>query len=298
METNSNTTVETPEIEKTPAAAQYETAKQALVENLPKAKNFKLPENYTSVEDYADALLAAQKGFTQARQELAEYKKKVEEFQKNKLTTEPIPDVTEEDALKILPKKPPQPQPSATATQEDWDRWGTVLTENDYNLPDEVRTEIKAKVIGITDASIDNYIQGLKAQESMKFAQAAKVVGGDTVLREILGWAAEIMDEATAKQTERDLKGPNGRFILLGLKAQYEQAKLAKAAQATSKPPPPPKVNPSTVNQSGEKPQPFSSVNEQSAFIADPRYGQDPNFRRWVDNRILATRNYGFGRTV
>lgn len=281
-------------------AKEYETARDALVANLPKSKDFVLPSNYKTVEDYADALLSAQKGFTQARQELAAFKKTQEAAAAKAAAPAPNELAKEGDELSIPVSKPPEiPKSGQPVTQEDWDRWSEVIVESGYELHDNIKTEIKARIPGITDAVISQYVNGLKANESLKFGEAAQLVGGRETLTKILSWAAGVMTKDEAARVSRDLKGPNGNFLLLGLKTQYEQTQAAEAAKAAQKPTRPPAASPSVATaKGGNQLQPFSSTFEQSVALSNPLYGQDPGFRNMVDQRILLSRIHGFGKQI
>ncbi len=281
--------------ELSPEAAQLDIARKTMIDGLVKS-NFQIPQNYKTVEDYVDGLFNAQKGFTQARQELAKYKAQVEAA-KNAPAKAPDPSeiATLEDDLVIKPKETPK-VPDTAVTDADWERWGEAIEDSNFVIPDAIKIEIKTRMPYITEAAMSNFIAGLKAQNALKFGAAANAVGGADTLKAILKWAADTMTEDKARQTSKDLKGPNGEYVLLGLKAKYDLAMAQQAPKVNqNKPPQPPKVNP--VRTAGiEDVPPFSSVFEQSAAIANPLYGADPSYRAQVDKRILATRAKGFPR--
>ncbi len=278
--------------ELSPEAAQLDLARKTMIDGLTKS-NFQLPPNYKTVDAYVDSLFNAQKNMTQARQELAAYKQRQEAAASAPPKT-PDPSMVTDmgNDLVIKPKETPK-VPNTEVTDADWERWGEVIEDSNFNIPDEVRIEIKTRMPYITEAAMKNFVEGLRAQNALKWGAAANAVGGPDVLKAVIKWASETMDEATAKATTRDLKGPNGKYVLLGLKAEYDQAQAAKAAAKATKPSAPPKVNP--VRTAGiEEVIPFSSIAEQNAFLQHPAYAADAAYRNNVDKRIIATFQKGF----
>jgi hypothetical protein len=255
----------------------------------------KIPPNFKSAEDWFNSLVEARKGFTQARQEIADLKR---QYNQNGVTN---PDYVGDSPAPVQPQKtedlsgipeelsikPPEPKPQAKVTSEDWLRWGSEI-DNTGAVSEATRKEIAEKM-GAEDVIIEQLIQGRKALAKQSWENAASVVGGNDNLKRLFKWAQETKTVEEIDAINKSLRTNAYKNVLLGLQAEY--------GQTTSKPPSQePKPTQNRVNQSQvpNSVQVFTSMQQQQMAIRDPRYRVDPNYRKAVEAMVINTHKFGF----
>lgn len=261
----------------TPEQAQHNTEASAL-EAFSKDQGQALPENFNSWSDYLTSLKEAQKGYTQARQEISDLKKEPEA----PAVAEPEIPIPEE--LQI-PVPEPDPEPStAPVSQTDWDNWNHELIRSGV-FSDTTKNEIKTRT-GIDDTMLERITVTLKAEQREAFTQAAGTIGGPERLAKIFEWAGK-------NKTPAEVEAINASFTAGGLTRDYTLKGLAAEfdASAPTAPAPEPAVsNTASVNTSTTPAtvQPYTKRTEYYAESSDTRMAT-PEYRDYVQARLAAS---------
>ena len=257
-----------------------------------------IPSNFKSSDDWFNSLLEARKGFTQARQEIADLKK---QYNNNGVTNPNYQDspvaqtekVVEADIsgipedLKITPPVPPPPG-SHKASAEDWQRWGKEI-DSSGSVSAATKKEIQEKM-GADEVIVEQLIKGRKALAKQSWDDAASVVGGSDSLKRMFKWAQENLTPEEVAATNRALQTNAYKNVLFGLKSRYEQQNPAKPQSQEPKALQN-RVNPSQVPQSVQV---FNSFAEQQAALRDPRFRTDANFRNAVQSMVVNSSQHGY----
>lgn len=257
-----------------------------------------IPSNFKSSDDWFNSLLEARKGFTQARQEIADLKK---QYNANGVTNPNYQDspvaqtekVVEADIsgipedLKITPPVPPPPG-SHKASAEDWQRWGKEI-DSSGSVSAATKKEIQEKM-GADEVVVEQLIKGRKALAKQSWDDAASVVGGSDNLKRMFKWAQENLTPEEVAATNRALQTNAYKNVLFGLKSRFEQQNPAKPQSQEPKALQN-RVNPSQVPQSVQV---FNSFAEQQAALRDPRFRTDANFRNAVQSMVVNSSQHGY----
>jgi len=174
------------------------------------------------------------------------------------------------------------PSPSQTTeqpTKEEWDAWGQELRTKGQLGP-ESRESIKKKY-NIPDTVIDSYIRGVHAQAASAVQEASTLVGGTDKLKEIMSWASNNLNEQERALVNDQLASTNWKITLLGLQARMGKESPNPTANEPKKAVP--KGNAVFTSNDIE---PFTNRKEMTWAIRDKRYGVDPKYTEWVQNRI------------
>lgn len=267
-----------------------------------KNQGIEIPKNFKDANAWFDSLKNAQKEYTKTRQELSELKKTyekngttnpnyVEETENNSEEvvveeTKPVSKIPEELRIPDISKqkeetKQPQEQ-SKTISEDDWSKW-TMEVAISNDLSEETKLEIKAKT-GFTDKMIGDYLEGQKARSREAYGKAAEVIGGKDRLATIFEWAGKNLTTQQQAEVNATLASPSWEVALLGLEAKYNKAmgQKPKAKEMSSS------TNKQIPNTNTKQPvQPYKSRREFYAERGSQKYMSDPNFRTYVEQRVL-----------
>ena len=129
---------------------------------------------------------------------------------------------------------------------------------------------------GIPEEVVDQYLSGLNAETQMLQAQAFGLAGGEENYAEMTAWASEHLSESEIDAFNGAVNSGNWnqvQFAIKGLAAQYRSEVGVE----------PQMVQGSTAGSAGGV---FNSVSELTAAMRDPRYSNDPAYRRSVSEKL------------
>jgi len=230
------------------------------------------------VESYKEL----RKTLTKTQQELATIKKPKEQTPDaelmESLPSEETTPPTDQLAIPQVPQTKEQP------TQEDWEAWGNELRRTG-NIGQESREKIK-KRFGIPDNVIDMYVDGQRQKSLAAVNEAAKLVGGNDRLKEIIEWSTQNLSDQERVIINDQLSSANWSTTLLGLQARMDKSRPNPTAKE------PKRMNPNAAKIGNVAPQQtegFANKKDMTVHIRDPRYGVDPKYTQWVQDRIRAS---------
>jgi hypothetical protein len=247
-------TPESPEIVDAPVPEQpSEVVEPAPVPERPAS----LPEKFNSIEDLAKAYSELEKKLSSPKQE--EPKDKPTD-DPNRETEEETPK-TEEEALSNVAKA------DLTPFHKEWDEKGELSTESFDKL----------EKMGIPKELVRQYITGFQATQEREAQTIYKETGGQEAYAEMIKWASANLtpDEVKAYDslvTSGDMS--SAKMAVKGLYAQYTQSNGT----------PPKLIGGSASGQSSV--QEFRSTQEVVRAMSDPRYANDPAYRKDVERRL------------
>lgn len=203
-----------------------------------------------------------------------------------------------EDVVKAyteLEKKLSEKQPEATPTEpkEDTtiveDKVNTTLLPKDFTkyeeaylsqgvLSDDHYKELAKK--GLSKEVVDLYIEGAKAREQLFTTQIFNVAGGEEAYTELIQWASQNLDVATATRLNEDL-----------MSGSVDRAKFAVETLQLRKGTPPRRVEGNSASSGDVKA--YRSKTEWQKDVRDANYGKDKKFTAMVDAKFLASKNKG-----
>jgi len=254
---------------------QPKTEGDVALEMLKKAveSGYKLPEQFKTPEDFVKSFKELQGHSTRQSEEIKTLK--TEEQQKQ---TEPTNKSAVNDmASAILPDK------SKELVGEDGIDWSAIDAELMDTTELSEATKASLKEAGIPDSFIEAKVRDHKNRMKDDAAQAAVVVGGEEQLKELLEWAKSNLLPDDTKVVADQLRGPGWKLALMGLQTLR--------AQDTSNPSvgePKTEIE-GTVQPSGNaapRVPTFTSNEEMTAAIRDPRYKVDKEYREEVYRKI------------
>lgn len=134
---------------------------------------------------------------------------------------------------------------------------------------------------GITRATADTYVAGLKAQVSERLNTLATAVGGVDNYNGLIKWAAGTLSDAEKKEAVKVLSSGSiegAQTYLQGLNAKFVKANGKVPGKSSS---------------GGGSPAPdvFANRQEQAAAMRDPKYRTDAKYRKEVEAKSL--RSFG-----
>lgn len=154
---------------------------------------------------------------------------------------------------------------------------------DEYAATGKISDESYAKLAekGITRATADTYVAGLKAQVNARLNSLAEAVGGVDNYNALIKWGAGSLSEAEKAEAVKVLSSggiEGAQTYLQGLNAKY-----VKANGKT----------PGKNSAGGGSPAPdvFANRQEQAAAMRDPKYRSDAKYRREVEAKSL--RSFG-----
>ncbi len=300
---------ETTQFNLTPADQQHEHEKQAFVRHV-QDQGEQIPENFKDAGAWFDSLKNAQAAYTQGQQEIANLKKQYNENgvenpnynpENTEATTTPAAEEVPDNVESLQINAPSETEGSPEETQPlmeppsevsmgEWNDWGNIIDASGGQVPDALRNTIKAR-LNVDDKIIDDYMNQRQAIQQQNVSNAANIVGGQDELNKIMAWSADNLSEDERIAVNGQLAGPGYKTAILGLKARYETSDNVSAARGRE---PGATPNRTAAVNTYQSITPYASNQEMFADQRNPRYKTDAKFRAAVEERILATNQFGF----
>lgn len=145
---------------------------------------------------------------------------------------------------------------------------GEELDAEDYELLAER---------GYSKAVVDSYLDSISSQEQKLYSEATEAAGGEEQYQAMTQWAQANLPKSAIDAYNRAMdSGDRDQAMLAiqGLKAQYTEANGSR---------PPRSIN---GGNSGSGSAGFASMEQQIAAQSDPRYANDPAYRKEVEAKI------------
>lgn len=134
---------------------------------------------------------------------------------------------------------------------------------------------------GVTQAHVDAYIGGLKAQAAQLRSTLSEVAGGDDALKSVYDWAATNMSADEVAAYNATVESGNvlaSKLSLAGIVARFTAANGQEPALLKD-----------TAAASAGGVAPFKSNAQITEAMSDPRYKSDPAYRASVAARLDVT---------
>lgn len=227
-----------------------------------------LPQKFSNPEELAKAYENLEKRMGGPRNDNPE----------NLPQREEVPDNTQDDTpAEEAPGLDPKSMADRQAQMQAWSQQFGEFS-NEYSSTGQLSDESYAKLtqMGYPPAVVDAYIEGQKAVAERATFALLEQVGGKSGFKEMHDWAAQNLTDAEIKSYNALLDSGNDRqaeFAVKGLHARY------KAATGSS---------PRLLNgtQSKTTTGAFRSMAEVTRAMSDPRYKNDPAYRKDVERKL------------
>ena len=172
----------------------------------------------------------------------------------------------------------PSEKPSEAISDQLWSDLETYYNQNG-NITDDMYDQLNK--VGIPDAVIDRYMDGIRAEQEVFTAKIYDIAGGQESYNEIKAWAEE---NIPASQIEAiGNMSRDGMLIAMeGIKAKYDLAHGGIANKGDGK------LRGSTHTRRGEG---YNNQAEYILDIGDPRYGKDPKYTHAVNVKFENSTN-------
>lgn len=235
-------------------ASQLENPTQ--VEELPQVSDRPewLPEKFNSAEDMAKAYAELEKKLSQPKDQTPAAKEATKEDQAPNEEAAQVANVLENAGINF------------DSLQQEYETNGGLSAESYEQL----------QKAGFPRSIVDSWIAGQEAVSQDITQSVFESVGGESQYEALMGWAGQNLSTAEINAFNRQVDSGDPdlvRFAVQGLNARYRsevgnEPRLIKGAAATT--------------SSGA----FQSSAELTAAMRDPRYAQDPAYRRQVAERL------------
>ncbi len=188
----------------------------------------------------------------------------------SKLGKPPEAEVAPEDPLAIKPTPPPAEDPDAFI-----ESYSKEFMESG-KLSDASYDALKAK--GFSRKMVDGFIAGQQAILEQSRNQVFGLAGGEEGYKEMLAWAGQNLNKNEIEAFNKAVTSGDRDMInmaVTGLSARHKTAQGPKLLQGQS---------------SGGSREGFASRAELAKAVADPRYNNDPAYRRRVEEKLAISR--------
>jgi hypothetical protein len=210
-----------------------------------------LPEKFKSAEDLAKAYSALESKLGSSGEEKPSQ-----------------PDEKPADPLAIKPTEPAPDNDSFV------DKFSEEFMSNG-KLSDESYQALASK--GYSKKMVDGFIAGQQAILQQSRNQIFKEVGGENTYNEIISWASQNLSKGEIEAYNKAVSSQDWssiQFAVNGLKARFDGNKSPKLVQG----------------QTGNTREGFASRAELAKAVSDPRYKNDPAYRRKVEEKLSVSR--------
>lgn len=220
----------------------------------PKEETIEIPEKFQgkSLEDVVKAYTELEKKLSQKQ-------------------SETTPTESKEDTTDVEDKV------NATLSPKDFKKYEEAYLSQG-TLTDDHYKELEGK--GLSKEIVDLYIEGAKAREQLYSQQIFNVAGGEEAYNELITWASQNLDVATATRLNEDL-----------MSGSIDRAKFAVETLQLRKGTPPRRVEGNSAASGDIKA--YRSKTEWQKDVRDPNYGKDKKFTAMVDAKFIASKNKG-----
>tara|TARA_B100000953_G_scaffold174104_1_gene143457 strand:+ start:2226 stop:3044 length:819 start_codon:yes stop_codon:yes gene_type:complete len=160
----------------------------------------------------------------------------------------------------------------------DFNKYANEFTQNG-ELSDQSYTELNAA--GIGNDMINSWVQGQDALTDQVQQSAYNAVGGEESYGNLVKWAGETLPQNEIDSFNRALESPNKQDGLFAIKSLHAQYQLANASGSS------PNLLQGSTGRSGSDG--FTSLSQMSEAMRDPKYQNDPAFRKEVTRKLEAS---------
>ncbi len=254
---------------------QPKTEGDVALEMLKKAVEggYTLPEQFKTPEDFIASFKELQGHSTRQSEEIKTLKSGEQQKQVESTDKPAVEDM----AGAVLPDKQKE------LVGEDGIDWSAIDAELMDTTELSESTKASLKQAGIPDSFIEAKVRDHKNRMKDDAEQAAVVVGGETQLKELLEWAKTNLLPDDAKVVADQLRGPGWKLALMGLQTLRSQDASRPGAG-----------EPKTQIEGGIQPSgneaprvpTFTTNDEMTAAIRDPRYRTDREYREEVYKKV------------
>jgi len=175
----------------------------------------------------------------------------------------------------------PPPKPTVTSSQLLDEAYGEFTKAEGNVISDATYARLAAA--GLDRATVDRSIAGTQALVTSQRTEVHTAVGGSEHYAAVQSWANNggvTPAEMTAYNNIMRSGDLNAmKIAAAGLAARHAQANGIEGVRVGGVP----------AVKVAAGPQPFKSTAEQSAAINDPRYRNDPAYRKEIEARIMVT---------
>lgn len=189
--------------------------------------------------------------------------------------TAPTPPVVPPPTAPPVPTAPPSPlitDDDVNAAQDEFTR--------DGKLSDKTIESFEKR--GIPRKFVETYIKGGQAISAQLTASIHQEVGGKDNFEKIKAWTATGLTPEARAAYEQAIKTGDIHTITLAVRGLH-----SKYVESMGSPP----TLVSGSNGTGG-PAPFESLAQMTAAMADPKYRTDPAYRKLVESRAMATKEF------
>lgn len=244
-----NETPETPEGHEEAMLAKAEQLEQTNDSSRPDW----LPEKFKSVEDMAQAYSALEKKLSSKQED------QTKEAQEDK---EPTPNAEATEVVDVLDK-----------AGLDFDVFQQEYTENGGLSADAYNALEEA---GFPKSLVDSWIAGQEALAQDMTQSVYQTVGGQEQYSEMVQWAAQSLPPAEVEAFNQAVETGDANIVSFAVQGLYARYRSEAGA--------PPKLvqGEASPTSSGA----FNSAAELTVAMRDPRYHNDPAYRKSVADRL------------
>lgn len=228
---------------------------------------------YKSAEELEKAYLELQKKLGQAKEEQEQTEDSEEEPSES--TSEEATEAVEEEQVSEEPEVEPEVAQLLTEASKEFAENASKLSEETIEKLSKLdsRTLIETWANYIAQQNQEVVQANISQQEADRVMTA---IGGQQFYQEMLGWASENLSPAEIAAYDNVVNSGNADAVYwaaMGLKAKYTDAVGYEGKQVSGKRP--------SRSEPG-----FRSHAELARAIADPRYRDDPAYRRDIEEKL------------
>jgi len=217
-----------------------------------------LPTKFDSPEDLAQAYneLEQRMGSQGLQQEQPQNEEWVDKAQYTEQVEEDPSEVREFLASKNL---------DFDSFQDEYNQTGQ-LSDNAYEALEKS---------GIPPTLVDSWLEGQRAVSEQVQQSVHNAVGGTEAYNQMVEWASENWDQQDIDAFNQSVDSANTNQVMLAVRGLHAQYNLANS-------------NPSLYSGDGGSvsPNSFESLNQITEAMKDPRYSNDPSYRREVESML------------
>lgn len=237
-----------------------------------------LPENFKSVEDFVKSHQDLRADYTRKSQELAELKKGEEPPKEGEEKPEGLSDLEKND------QKLADGETVLPGVENDFAKEVSDYAWENGSLTDEHYAKLEAA--GYSKDMVDRFMEGQFAATNNANAALVNAGGGEETVQSMFDWA-----EKNISQTEID--NYNSQFQEGGQKAIMAMEHLKNRYDNSGDAPGGQRVQGAPTGGAQGDSSNYTSVAQVQADMSDPRYQNDPSFRRSVEEKLARSNVLG-----
>ena len=179
-----------------------------------------------------------------------------------------------------IERKEGEPEGEASPLATAVEAFQAAFTEKNGEVTDEDIAALEA--LGLPRNTIDTYLAGLKALETLNLQTAQATAGGAEAFSAAQTWAAEKLSDADLDYYNEAVANPKtSTQAVEWLMAKYRAARPSEGKMVPGLP---------ASTPSGDL---FRSTAQVTEAMSDPRYGRDPAYRQQVAEKLNRSKRAG-----